>query len=244
MPTPTEQMLSRTYYVGDGITTTWNFAFSGGYIDKAHVKAYTLAPNGDRVDLTVTSGNFIGPYQLTLTPPVASGHTLLIYRDTPTDQPLVDFTDGSNITEAALDTLARQAVMCAAENEDALNYAVGPQIYAIADQVAADAASAAASANSAINAAASAANDTILLLGPTLAHIDSVNLAASSSAASAATSASNAAASAVSAGASEVAVATIAGAFTGTFGFSAGAYDFGSVADPITYLDLDLGTLT
>lgn len=126
MPTPTEQLLSRTSYAGDGVTTAWNFTFAGGYIDKAHVKAFTTDSFNVRTDLTVVPGDFIGEFQLSVIPPVAVGSTLTIYRDTPKDAPIVDFADGSNLTEAALDTLSKQAVFAAAESLDAINYTVGP----------------------------------------------------------------------------------------------------------------------
>lgn len=127
MPTPTEQLLARTSYAGDGVTTAWNFTFASGYIDKAHVKAYKRhVATGVRTDLTVLVGDFIGPYQLSVVPAIAVGYTLTIYRDTPKDAPIVDFADGGNLTEAALDTLSKQAVFAAAESLDATNLAVGP----------------------------------------------------------------------------------------------------------------------
>lgn len=121
MPTPTEQLLSRTVYATDGTTTNWDFSFSGGYLDKAHVKAYTEAPSGARVDITVLEAMLIGPYQLQVSPALASGLTLTIYRDTPKDLPLVDFTDESGFSEIALDTNAKQAVFIAAETVDTVN---------------------------------------------------------------------------------------------------------------------------
>ena len=125
MPTPTTQLLSRTSYAGDGVTTLWNFTFAGGYIDRTHVKAYTQTPAGVRTELTVVPADFIGAYQLRVLPAVAVGLTLTIYRNTPKDIPLVDFVDGANFNEASLDTLARQAVYIAAETEDAITYIPG-----------------------------------------------------------------------------------------------------------------------
>ena len=115
MPTPTEQLLSRTIYDTDGATTNWNFSFSSGYIDVAHVKAYTEDANGIRTNITVTPGMLIGQFQLQITPALAAGKVLTIYRDTPKDATLVDFTDESGFSEVALDTNAKQAVFVAAE---------------------------------------------------------------------------------------------------------------------------------
>ena len=144
MPTPTEQLRSRTIYTTDGITTFWDFSFTGGYLDSAHVKAYIEALDGSRID--VAGINLVGPYQIKITPALASGNTLVIYRDTPKDLPIVDFTDGSGFSELSLDTNAKQAVFIAAETLDTLD----------STPDAAAAASAVAAANSALAAAGSA----------------------------------------------------------------------------------------
>lgn len=268
MPTPAEQLLSRTSYVGDGVTTAWNFTFASGYIDQTHVKAYTVSPLGVRTDLALMPGDFIGPYQLSVVPAVVAGHTLVIYRNTPKDAPLVDFADGSNLTEAALDTLARQAVFCAAESEDSLNVVVGPELQATAEAVALAAANAAISeANAATsaayaaiseaNAAASAANaaaDVIPLveaiLQPLVDSATASEISAAASAATATAAAAIASASQIAAAASATQAQTsadtatdIATALSGSFGFTNTAYDFGFVSDTTTYLDLDCGVL-
>lgn len=241
MPTPTEQLLSRTSYAGDGVTTAWDFAFASGYIDKAHVKAYVTDSDNVRTDLTITEGDFIGPYQLAITPAVVVGSQLTIYRDTPKDAPLVDFADGSNLTEAALDTLAKQAVFCAAESEDALNIVVGPELQATAEQATAAAAAAAvsaASASASALSAASAAAGAAAAAAPALEAAIADDLAAAQAAATSAT------ASAVAAALSEDVVETIASSLPAAFGFNPnGAYDFGFITDPNTYLNLDCGTV-
>lgn len=117
MATPIDQLLSRTIYLTDGTTTVWDFSFSGGYLDVSHVKAYTETPAGIR---TAVTGTLIGAYQLQITPVLTSGDTLVIYRDTPKNLPLVDFTDESGFSEVALDTNAKQAVFIAAEGADLL----------------------------------------------------------------------------------------------------------------------------
>ena len=132
MPTPTEQLYSRTSYAGDGVTTAWNFTFAGGYLDKSHVKAYTLTPAGVRTELAVLPGDFLGEYQLSIVPAVPLGTQVTIYRDTPKDAPLVDFADGGNLKEAALDTATKQTIFAAAENAAAAVPAT-PPIRASAD---------------------------------------------------------------------------------------------------------------
>lgn len=265
MPTPTEQLLSRTSYAGDGVTTAWNFTFASGYIDQEHVKAYVTDSEGLRTELVLTSANFIGEFQLSVTPPVAVSDILTIYRDTPKDAPLVDFQDGSNITEAALDTLARQAVFVAAEVSDELGLVVGPALQEtaqqVADNAAASAASAAASAASAVTAqgaataaaAAAAAGVLPAVLAAVEPLVDAAEASAIAAAASAVTaqghvtSAENAATAAAASEADAETAASIAqaiaGSLGGSFGFTSTAYDFGFVTDTATYLDLDCGTL-
>lgn len=144
MPTPTAQFLSRTVYTTDGVTTFWDFSFTGGYLDGSHVKAYTVTSEGIRTELAGVT--LVGPYQIKVSPALAAGATLVIYRDTPKDLPLVDFTDESGFSEISLDTNAKQAVFIAAETLDALDFTPD----------AAASASATAAANSALAAAGSA----------------------------------------------------------------------------------------
>lgn len=148
MPTPIEQLLSRTLYTTDGTTTVWNFNFSDGYLLPAHVKAYTETPAGVRTPITVTEAMLIGEFQLQIVPALAAGNTLVIYRDTPKTAPLVNFADSAGVTEVALDTSARQAIMVAAENTDT-----------IASSTVADAEAAAVSAAASAAAAAAALDD-------------------------------------------------------------------------------------
>jgi len=158
MPTPTEQLLSRTLYATDGVTTDWDFSFSGGYLLKSHVKAFTEAPSGARVPVTVTEDMFTGAYQLRITPALADGLTLTIYRDTPKDLPLVDFTDESGFSEISLDTSAKQAVFIGAETIDVVNTSTSYD----AEQAAAQAAnSAGVASEAAVNAAISANSATL-----------------------------------------------------------------------------------
>lgn len=117
MATLAEQLYSQTHYAGiDGVQTVWDFSFSGGYILPEHVKAYYLDAEGARVEVTVTEDMLIGEFQLQVIPAIpASATRFVIYRSTPKDVPLVDFTDGALVGEANLDRIARQAVFVAAE---------------------------------------------------------------------------------------------------------------------------------
>jgi hypothetical protein len=125
MALPIRQLNSQVSYLADGVTTVWDFSFAGGYIDKAHVFAQKLNPlTGAVTDIPISVGAWIGPFQLSLSPPVENGYELTIYRNTPKDVPLVDFTDKANLTEASLDLNARQAIFVAAESSDGLNVAI------------------------------------------------------------------------------------------------------------------------
>ena len=166
MPTPSEQLLTRTVYATDGVTTNWDFSFSGGYLDKSHVKAYTEAASGERTEVVVTEAMLVGPFQVRIFPALAVGLTLVVYRDTPKDLPLVDFTDESGFSEIALDTNAKQAVFIAAETVDTVNTS---NTY--------EATTAAASALAAANAAAVSA--AAALVSETEAELAAVSAAAS-----------------------------------------------------------------
>lgn len=144
---------------GDGTKTEWEFNFAGGYISKDHVKAFTE----DKVSgqLVIRSLEFVGPNTVRITPAVANGLRLVIYRDTPKTEPIVNYTDGSVMSETNLDKSNQQAVFIAAELADrvvadydfsnALLYAV-----TVADEAKVAAAAATATANG-IDAKATAA---------------------------------------------------------------------------------------
>ena len=115
---PTQTYLSLAEFPGDGVTTEWDFNFAGGYINRAHIKAWTQDPQGVVTAHVIEPGDFITDFRVTISPPVPAGHLLRIYRETPREEPLVNFTGGSNFTEANLDLLAKQAIFCAAEAFD------------------------------------------------------------------------------------------------------------------------------
>ena len=107
-------------FPGDGMTTQYEISFVGGYLDRTHVKAYIEGADLVQTPVTLSSGNFLGPYTIGGIPPVPVGATLVIYRDTP-KAPIVDFVNGSRFTESNLDTATRQGSFIATEGADAVS---------------------------------------------------------------------------------------------------------------------------
>lgn len=104
-------------FLGDGVTTSWDFNFAGGYINVAHVKAYIYRSTSgltEAIDPVVLTG----PNTIQVIPAVPVGDYLVVYRDTPKDQPLVDYTTGAVLNEANLDMSNQQAVFATAEMAD------------------------------------------------------------------------------------------------------------------------------
>jgi hypothetical protein len=122
MSTVIQQLYSRTVWLADGVTTVWNFTFTGGYIAPEHITAYYQSlPTGDIEPIAINlATDLIGPNQLRVIPAVPAGVRFTIARVTPRDVPLVNFEDGGDITEYSLDTNAKQAVFIAAEALDAV----------------------------------------------------------------------------------------------------------------------------
>jgi len=104
MPTYNSQVL----YTGDGSTTGYNIPFD--YLDSTHIKAY--------IDSVETTAFTISTATLTFTSAPANGAIIKIERNTPIDARLVDFTDGSVLTEADLDRSADQNFFIAQETAD------------------------------------------------------------------------------------------------------------------------------
>ena len=166
-------------FPGDGMTTQYEISFVGGYLDRTHVKAYVEGADLVQTPVTLSPGNFLGPYTIGGLAPVPAGSTIVIYRDTP-KAPIVDFVNGSRFTESNLDTATRQGSFIAAEGADAVSptglvgvihqlesfsSAAGvsrDQAVLSASQAATNAAAAVASANSAGGDAALAANSRLL----------------------------------------------------------------------------------
>lgn len=120
--TSIRQLYSRQVWLSDGTDSLWNFSFTGGYIDKTHVKAKMTNPATGASELVPInySTDFVGPYQLRIVPNIPAGYQFTIYRDTPKDLPIVNFQDGGRISEVSLDTNANQAVFIASETVDSV----------------------------------------------------------------------------------------------------------------------------
>lgn len=105
-------------YPGDGTTVDFEFNFAGGYLDQDHVLAFIEDETRVQVQIPHNTLVFVGPNQLRIPSPVASGSTLIVRRDTPKDFPLIDFTDGGILNETNLNTTTEQAVFASAEMVD------------------------------------------------------------------------------------------------------------------------------
>ena len=135
--------LSINRFTGDGTTTQWEFNFSGGYIDQSHVKVLVTDTLGNE---TVPAYTWVGPNTISIVPAVAAGYELEVYRDTPKNLPLVDYTDGAIVSEKNLDTTAEQTVFATAEVFDRFT-----DVAALNETAVADSAEALALATSASN---------------------------------------------------------------------------------------------
>ena len=97
-------------YTGDGTTTQFPVAF--GYIRREHVLA-TVA--GAPATFTFVNSTTI---QMDAIP--ANGAVVRVYRQTPLTAPLVNFTDGSTLVAADLDTNALQSIYTQQELDDSI----------------------------------------------------------------------------------------------------------------------------
>ncbi|CDL65196.1 hypothetical protein [Burkholderia phage Bp-AMP2] len=103
-------------YPGKGTNGPFEFNFAGGYIDPSHVKAYRYDPVSARTyPQTLT---FLGPNQVRTSDVIPVGQYVVLYRDTPKNQPLVDYSEGAVMDEANLDKSNDQSVFIAAEMLD------------------------------------------------------------------------------------------------------------------------------
>ncbi|BAP34930.1 tail fiber protein [Ralstonia phage RSJ5] len=144
----------------DGVANVFSINFAGvapGYLDRGHIKFYVItAADGTKTDAAVVpSGAFQSDTHIKLeaTPgvPYPTGKWVVIYRDTPKSQPIVNFTDGAVINEENLDTSSEQGVYVAAEMTDRFEEILGSN-YEVIDR----AAEALATANEALDSAAAA----------------------------------------------------------------------------------------
>lgn len=164
--------------VGAGSAPVVNLTFD--YISRDHVKA--------SVDGVAVGISWTGASQVTFDAVVAAGQDWAVFRETPIDEPLVDFEDTSVLTAADLDLQDQQLRFHQEEVDQRVASSADALESAAAADASADASSASATA-SAASATASAASAT----------------AAAGSAATSTTKAGEAAASALSAAASATA---------------------------------------
>ena len=100
--------LAQVTYTGNGSTTGYAIPFS--YIASSHIKAF--------IHNVATTAFTVSGSTLTFTSAPANSAVIRIERQTPTDARLVDFTDGSVLTEADLDQSADQNFFIAQETSD------------------------------------------------------------------------------------------------------------------------------
>lgn len=164
---------------GDGVTTSYNFVFTGGYIETTHVRARAL----DAVTLEVLRAvpfELVGPYQVELEDPVPEEELLEIYRLTPR-APLVNFGAGTPLSEANLDLIAKQALFVAAEIQDAAGQdaaALDALLAAAqaAQQAAEDSALAAANVETNFGELESAVNGALIAMGDRLDTVEGLQV--------------------------------------------------------------------
>lgn len=182
--------LATNYRVGDGSTTIWNVSFAGArpdqgdgteaYLDPDSIQAVRIdtASDGSETETSIM-GTLIGPTQYEITPALAEGVRVKIYRETEKQYPLVDFTDFTTISENDLDIQARQTLYSVQELNDVVLYSDKRSVTASLNaQEALDSAQA---AQTDVSSAVDTANDA-----------ESIANAASSTAGSASTTASQA----------------------------------------------------
>jgi hypothetical protein len=105
---------SYVQYTGNGSTT--NYAFSFPYLDASHIKV--------RVNGVLTSYTYLNSSTVTISPAPEAGALIDIRRETPKDNPPVDFTDGSVLLESDLDLATRFNLYCTQETEDTANASI------------------------------------------------------------------------------------------------------------------------
>ena len=92
-------------YTGDG--STKNFSITFPYLMHDHIAVY--------VDGVLTGFKFKGDSTVRVTPAPEGGSTVQIRRETPDENPLVDWANGTTLTARTLDVLAKQAIYAVVE---------------------------------------------------------------------------------------------------------------------------------
>lgn len=108
--------LSYVTYTANGSTQQFDITFS--YIEQSHIKVYV-----DNVE--DTSFTFVNSSRIQTSSMPSNGAVVKIDRDTPTNARLVDFSDGSVLTESDLDKSANQNFFVAQETVDEVEDKLG-----------------------------------------------------------------------------------------------------------------------
>lgn len=170
-------------YTGDGVTRTFNFSMTGGYLSRDFV-VFLTRPNDSLLEYTPYTGTvvWVSDFTVEISEPIPVGTTFVITRKT-TPEAMIDFQTTSRLTEHNLDTAFNQSLHRTVELDDITERRMIAQ-----DQLSEEANEAAQTAAQAALEAAQAAETSAALVG-----------AANSAAAAAVVSAQASAASAVNA---------------------------------------------
>lgn len=105
---------SYVFLPGNGSTT--DFVFNFGYLSKSHIHVF--------VDNVETSYTWLSDFTVKIDPAPANGAIIEISRKTPLDEPIVDWTDGTVLTETDLDLNSLFSLYTAQEAADAVDRSV------------------------------------------------------------------------------------------------------------------------
>lgn len=126
------QYFAQNRLTGDGTTTVWPFSFAGEnpgvgdgtetYLEESDVAVALVDYDSFGVESrTVVAHTLTGPAQVTVTPAIALDQEFVIYRTTPLEVPVADFTDFASISEHDLDQSFRQSLFVTQEMVDLTN---------------------------------------------------------------------------------------------------------------------------
>lgn len=227
---------SMNKFTGDGVKIVYDVNFAGGYLYKADIRAYKVSPTSVRADVEIVA---VDDNRVTLAAPVEAGWTLVIYRDTPKNSPLVDFSDNSIVNERNLDTNFQQAIFSVAEMLDRFDDTVQFTLdaYTAAENARVSAANALASEQAAAGSSASAAASA----ATAAAAAGSAAVSQAAAAASEAQSATNAVAAATGAATASAAASSAGASATLATNKAAAAAGSAAAADASALLAQNTG---
>lgn len=105
-------------FVGDGVTRTFNFSMTGGYLSRDFV-VFLTRPNDSLLEYTPYTGTvtWVSDFTVEISEPIPVGTTFVITRKT-TPEALIDFQTTSRLTEHNLDTAFNQSLHRTVELDD------------------------------------------------------------------------------------------------------------------------------